>query len=104
MKGNRKVFVSGYGPGSNNRESMALYTVSDKMEIEHKIWSDKVEAPSFLCTYQDICFTIREDARNGSVLCYKREDEQYVLQDELFLEGGALCYTVPFMRLDILRQ
>lgn len=91
---NREIIVSGYGPGNNNRTSIALYKMTDTLEIDKEVWSNTVTAPSFLCTYKDMCFAIREEEQSGSVLCYKREEDEYILQDELRLDGGALCHIV----------
>lgn len=88
----REVIISGYGPGNNQQASVAIYTIMDKMESEKEIWSSTVVAPSYLCTYKDMCFAIREEEKSGSVLLYKRMDDKYLLQDELLLEGGALCH------------
>ncbi len=90
----REILVSGYGPGNNNEVSIAMYTMTEHLELQRQEWSDTIVAPTFLCTYQDMCFAIREEKQNGSVLCYQRKDDKYILKDELFLEGGYLCHIV----------
>lgn len=96
MKENRtrEILISGYGPGKNNQKSISLYSLTDRFDVLNEIWSDKKEAPSFLCTYHDICFGIRESEQDGSVLVYRRQDDKYILEDELVLDGGALCHVV----------
>ncbi len=90
----RKILISGYGPGDGGQPSVALYGLSDKTDAAMEVWSDTVAAPSYLCTYQDICFAIREEEKDGSVLLYRRDGDTYLLQDELFLKGGGLCHIV----------
>lgn len=90
----REVIVSGYGPGISNSASIALYAMTEELEMEKELWSDRVVSPTFLCTYQDMCFGIREEDNNGSVLLYQRMEDTFVLKDELYLEGGALCHIV----------
>ncbi len=90
----REIIVSGYGPGATGSASISLYSMTDKLKLDRQLWSDRITAPSFLCTYQDMCFAIREEDNSGSVLLYQRAGDEYVLKDEYFLEGGALCHIV----------
>ncbi len=94
MKDNktRELLISGYGPGNLQEASIALYEMTNQLEFNKVLWEDTVTAPSFLCTYHDICFGIREEWGSGAVLCYQRQDEKYILRDVLNLEGGALCH------------
>ncbi len=96
MKDNktREILISGYGPGNINEASIALFEMTNQLEFNRELWEDTVIAPSFLCTYHDICFGIREEGSSGAVLCYQRQDSKYVLRDELSMEGGALCHIV----------
>lgn len=90
----REILISGYGPGEDNKASIALYELTQDKEIGRKVWEDSIAAPSYLATYHDICFGIQEESGSGSVLCYQRIDEKYVLRDKLQLYGGALCHIV----------
>ncbi|WMJ86407.1 lactonase family protein [Anaerocolumna sp. MB42-C2] len=94
MKDNktRELLISGYGPGNGQETSIALYEMTNQLEFNKVLWEDTVTAPSFLCTYHDICFGITEEWGSGAVLCYQRQDEKYILRDVLNLEGGALCH------------
>ncbi|MGB8451931.1 MAG: beta-propeller fold lactonase family protein [Anaerocolumna sp.] len=96
MKDNktREILISGYGPGKGQEASIALYDMTNQLEFNKVLWEDTVIAPSFLCTYHDICFGIREEGDSGAVLCYQRQDDKYVLCDELKLGGCALCHIV----------
>lgn len=93
-KTTREILVSGYGPGKAEEPSISLYTMTDDLKLEHELWTDKALCPSFLCIYENMCFGIREDSKSGAVLCYQRLENQYILRDELLLEGGALCHIV----------
>jgi len=90
----REILISGYGPGNEDKASIALYTMTDQLKFQKEVWKDNVIAPSFLCTYQDMCFGIREEGQTGAVLCYQRKDDKYILRDELSLAGGSLCHIV----------
>ena len=100
----REILVSGYGQGAEtetesgtgkeDKATISLYTMTEQLNFEKEIWKDTVIAPTFLCTYQDMCFGIREEGQSGSVLCYQREDDKYILRDELSLEGGSLCHII----------
>ncbi len=96
MKDNktREILISGFGPGSKRETSIGLYEMTDRLEFDKVLWEDTVTAPSFLCTYHDICFGIREETGSGALLCYQRQEDKYVLKDELDLKGGALCHIV----------
>lgn len=93
-KETREVFVSGYGLTNDKGASIALYAMTNQLEFGMEVWKDTILAPSFLCTYKDQCFAIREEGHSGSVLCYQRIEGKYILRDELILEGGALCHIV----------
>lgn len=88
----RELIVSGYGPGDKQETSIALYEMTSRLEFNKVLWEDNVTAPSFLCTYHDMCFGIREEKSSGAVLCYQRLGDQYVLRDKLELKGGSLCH------------
>jgi 6-phosphogluconolactonase len=90
----RELLISGYGPEENNKTSIALYELTQNKEVGRKVWEDSLIAPSYLATYRDICFGIQEESGSGSVLCYQRVEEEYVLRDELKLHGGALCHIM----------
>lgn len=90
----RELLISGYGPGKMQEASIALYGMTSRLEFDEVLWKDTVTAPSFLCTYHDICFGIREEDNSGAVLCYQRLEDEYILKDTLDLEGGALCHIV----------
>ncbi len=96
MKDNktRELLISGYGPGNNRETSIGLYEMTDGLEFDKVLWEDTVTAPSFLCTYHDICFGIREETGSGALLCFQRQGNKYVLRDELDLKGGTLCHIV----------
>lgn len=88
----RKIIVSGYGPEGTHGKTIGLFTLPAGMKFEKMLWSDSVDAPSYLCTYHDMCFGIREASKEASILCYEKTDTGYVLRDELKLEGGGLCH------------
>ncbi len=88
----REILISGYGPGYTQEASIALYEMTNQLEINNAMWEDTVIAPTFLCTYHDICFGIREEGGSGAVLCYQRQEDKYILRDQLDFEGGALCH------------
>jgi 6-phosphogluconolactonase len=93
-KKKREILISGYGPGIDNQASIALYEITNQLEVTESLWEDTITAPSFLCTYQDMCFAIREEVQKGAVLCYQRKGNEYILRDQLDLEGGYLCHIV----------
>lgn len=90
----RELLISGYGPGTVQEASIALYEMTSRLEFNKVLWEDTVTAPTFLCTYHDICFGIREEGSSGAVLCYQRQEDKYILKDKLELKGGALCHIV----------
>ena len=90
----REIFISGYGPEKGSQPSIALYEITNDLEITKELWKDSIESPSFLCTYHDNCFAIREESDSGTILSYQRIGDSYVLRDELLLTGGALCHLV----------
>ena len=90
----RELLISGYGPGNAQEASIALYEMTSRLEFNQILWEDKVPASSYLCTYHDICFGIREDDGSGAVLCFQRQEDKYILKDKLELTGGALCHIV----------
>lgn len=92
VKYTRELLISGYGPGTNREPSIALYSMTNELELNKILWKDTVPSPSFLCTYEDMCFGIHEDSEKGAVLCYQRVGNEYVLRDTLELKGGALCH------------
>jgi 6-phosphogluconolactonase len=91
-KKKREILISGYGSDNSSQVSMALYDMTDGLEFNKELWNSSVISPSFLSTYHDICFAVREEDKKGAVLCFKREGDSYLLQDELELNGGALCH------------
>lgn len=88
----REIIVSGYGPGNEQEASIALYEMTGNLDFGKTLWEDRVTAPSFLCTYHDMCFGISEEKNSGTVYCYQRQKNEYVLKDKLELKGGALCH------------
>lgn len=91
-KKKREILISGYGSDNGSQVSMALYDMTDGLEFRKELWNSSLYGPSFLSTYHDICITVREEDKKGAVLCFKREGDTYILQDELELKGGALCH------------
>lgn len=88
----REIIISGYGPEETKEVSIGLFELTDSLRVEEKLWSVKVKAPSFLCTYHEMCFGVREDNNDAAILCYERTEEGFVLRDELTLNGGGLCH------------
>lgn len=88
----REIIISGYGPDETNGTSIGLFTLSDRLKFEELLWNDCIDSPSFLCTYHDMCFGIREASKDASIVCYEKTDTGYVLRDEIMLEGGGLCH------------
>lgn len=94
MDNNRRIVISGYGLEGSKKPSIALYDMTKRLEQRKELWRDTIVAPSFVCTYEDMLFTVREADKDGSVLCYRLRGNEYILCDELLLEGGALCHIV----------
>lgn len=90
-KKQREIMISGYGP-VDREPSIALYKMSEDFTTEKILWKEYKKEPSFLCTWEDICFAVREEKDSGSILCYQRTGEEYRLRHELELEGGELCH------------
>jgi len=88
----REIIISGYGPDETKETSIGLFELTDTLKVAQELWSDRVKAPSFLCTYHEICFGIKEESKDASILCYERTDMGYILRDELRLNGGGLCH------------
>lgn len=89
----REIMITGYGP-VKGEPSMGLYELSEDLTEDNRSFRAYKTNPSFACTFKDMCFTIREEIDSGSVLCYKRSDEGYILQHELQLPGGDLCHIL----------
>ncbi len=92
-KKQKEILISGYGP-SNREPSIAMYELEEDFKVERVIWKDYAKEPSFLCTWKDMCFGIREENESGSILCYQRIGETYVLRHEIDLQGGDLCHLL----------
>lgn len=92
-KKQKELLVSGYGP-VGGEPSVKLWEMSDDYKVENTIWREHIKEPSYLCTWKDMCFGIREEKESGSVLCYQRIGETYVLRHELELQGGDLCHIL----------
>lgn len=88
----REIIISGYGPGETKEASIGLFELTDALKVEEELWRDRVTAPSFLCTYHEMCFGIKEESNDASVLCYERTDAGFILRDELKLNGDGLCH------------
>lgn len=89
----KEILISGYGP-VNGEPTIAMYELSENHTIGKTIWKEYAKEPSYLCTWKDICFGIREEKGNGSILCYQRIGETYILRHELELQGGDLCHIL----------
>lgn len=89
---NREIIISGYGSDVSNETTIGLFSLSDSLEVKNELWKDNVQAPSFLCTYHEMCFAIREANEDASILCYEKTDKGYVLRDERILKGRGLCH------------
>lgn len=88
----REIMISGYGPEDGKGTSIGLFGLKNELKVEYELWYDRVKAPSFLCTYHELCFGIEEDSKMATILCYERTDAGYSLRDELKLNGGGLCH------------
>lgn len=89
----KEVLVSGYGP-VNGEPSIRMYELSENNTVDKTIWKEYAKEPSYLCTWKDMCFAVREESESGSILCYQRIGENYVLRHELELKGGDLCHLL----------
>ena len=92
-KKQKELLVSGYGP-VNGEPSVKLCKVSEDNKVESTIWREHIKEPSYLCAWKDMCFGIREEKESGSILCFQRIGETYVLRHELELQGGDLCHIL----------
>lgn len=91
---NRNIIISGYGLEGSNQPSIALYDRTKQLKPIKELWKETLVAPSFICTHEDMLFTIREGDKDSSILCYQLRGNEYIRRDELLLEGGALCHIV----------
>lgn len=89
----KEILVSGYGP-VKGEPSVTLYELSGNHTVDKSIWKEYAKEPSYLCTWKDMCFGIREEKDSGSILCYQRIGDAYVLRNELELQGGELCHIL----------
>lgn len=100
-KEQKELLVSGYGP-ANGEPSIVMYGMSDNLTEGKTIWKEYKKEPSYLCTWKDMCFAVREEKESGSILCFQRMGEGYVLRHELQLQGGELCHLLYAPETDVL--
>jgi len=69
----REIIISGYGSEELKEISIGLFELTDVLKIEEELWSDKVIAPSFLCTYHEMCFGIKEESKVATIYVMKEQ-------------------------------
>lgn len=79
------LLISGYGKAPQT--SIALYN-----EKGQSMWTDGIEAPSFLARGDGYVFAVTENETWAAVYAYREEADGLCLTDARRFDGGLLCH------------
>lgn len=83
----RKLFMSYIISGYGCDTSVALFDNEHRM-----VWSDSIEAPSFVCGGENYFFSVTENKTYAALHAYRRNGTGYTKTDEISIDGGLLCH------------